>query len=202
MPEHRAQRIKRGANSGIYGRRLHDAPVGWVAKFLCDQREPRERSSAQVDAVRQLAKLLEGFLGVVLFGFGSVSSSVSKNEAATDGLKPCPICAERIQPAAIKCRFCGSELPDSFRVTSTNVSESLAPTKNDWAMEQIELMRKGQIQDVYTYDLVARALGGSVATKGFPAHFVVTLDGVSTRLNKFDDLQKWFLDNVASRLSA
>ena len=49
-------------------------------------------------------------IGVVLIGFGSISRT-----SPSADLRACPTCAELIQPAALKCRFCGAELPDSFR---------------------------------------------------------------------------------------
>ena len=47
--------------------------------------------------------------GVVLIGFGSISS-----QPKTDGLRACPSCAELIQPAAKICRFCNAQLPQDF----------------------------------------------------------------------------------------
>jgi hypothetical protein len=46
--------------------------------------------------------------GVILFGFGSVS--VRDAPANRAFLRPCPSCAEAIQPAAVRCRFCGAEV--------------------------------------------------------------------------------------------
>ena len=33
-------------------------------------------------------------------------------------LRPCPYCAEQIQPAAIKCRFCGESVPPESEAAS------------------------------------------------------------------------------------
>ena len=46
-------------------------------------------------------------VGVLMFGFGSLSS-----ESGGGNLRKCPVCAESIQPDAKKCRFCGSDLPE------------------------------------------------------------------------------------------
>jgi len=59
--------------------------------------------------------------GVILIGFGSVQRSVRGN-------KPCPFCAELIQPVALKCRYCSSELPESFRAAPADV-----PTESNFA---------------------------------------------------------------------
>ncbi len=37
-------------------------------------------------------------------------------ESTNSNLKPCPFCAELIQPAARKCRFCNSDLPQDFNI--------------------------------------------------------------------------------------
>jgi hypothetical protein len=54
--------------------------------------------------------------GILLIGFGSKAKSDE-----TD-LKACPVCAEGIQPTALKCRYCNSELPDSFRPNQEELS--------------------------------------------------------------------------------
>jgi hypothetical protein len=50
---------------------------------------------------------LTAFAGVILIGFGSIQPP------KTNGVKPCPICAEMIQPNAVKCRYCSHDLPST-----------------------------------------------------------------------------------------
>lgn len=73
-------------------------------------------------------------VGVILFGFGSVSGRSFAHPRVTS--RPCPVCAEEIQPAAVKCRFCGADVP---KVDPTEM-ESKAATEHDpgwnWSCSQ------------------------------------------------------------------
>ena len=42
-------------------------------------------------------------------------SRLTKDKSTNSNLKPCPFCAESIHATALKCRFCGSELPQDLR---------------------------------------------------------------------------------------
>lgn len=59
-------------------------------------------------------------VGVLLFGFGSISRSTDSSK-----LKKCPFCAEAIQPDAKKCRYCNGDLPESW--SSSQAQETIIP---------------------------------------------------------------------------
>ncbi len=109
---------------------------------------------------------------------------------------------EPIQPSALKCRYCSSDLPDSFRASASPIA-GIPATANDRLKSQIALIQQGKAS-IETYTEVASALGGSLTPKGFlvDMHYLIDLGGVKSRVDKFEDLRQWFLDNVASRVSA
>lgn len=134
--------------------------------------------------------------GVILVGFGSMAR---QGEPGGANLKPCPLCAELIQPAAMKCRFCGCDLPDSFRIQPQGNSTP----SSDRLRKLIALIEHGNT----SYETYAEAIGnvgGSIKPKGFlvDMHYVITLDGMQNRVDKFEDLRVWFLENVAPRARA
>lgn len=63
---------------------------------------------------RALAGFWLGFLfgpiGIVI-ALLLASRDATAEQRTPAGLRPCPFCAEMIQPAAIKCRFCNADVP-------------------------------------------------------------------------------------------
>lgn len=119
-----------------------------------------------------------------------------------DALRPCPFCAEPIRPAALKCRFCSSDLPDSFRAVQQ------APVVTDPGLlgrldSNLAAIEHGQVP-YETYEEVMGALNGSITAKGFltSMHYVIDHDGKQSRVDRFEDLRGWFLNNIVSRARA
>jgi hypothetical protein len=138
-------------------------------------------------------------VGVLLVGFGSLSE---KSVVTNTDLKACPFCAEPIQPAALKCRYCNSDLSDSFRASPAIAGPA---TANDRLKAQIAKIQQGNAS-IETYTEVVTSLGGSLTPIGslfsMHYHYLIDLDGVKSRVDNFEDLRQWFLDNVALRVSA
>ncbi|MGV8959243.1 MAG: hypothetical protein ACOH1V_02490 [Stenotrophomonas sp.] len=137
-------------------------------------------------------------IGVLLIGFGSNP----KKEVAAIGLKACPLCAEQIQPTAIKCRYCSSHLPDSFRASAVS-AVVVPPSESERLQSHFRLIEHG-VPSIDTYMDVASILGGSLTSNGFLTgqHYIVDLGGIKSRVDKFEDLRQCFLDNAVSRESA
>ena len=51
-----------------------------------------------------------GFITVLVVAVGAIIRSLHRQSA---GLKVCPFCAERIQRAAVICRFCNRDVGDA-----------------------------------------------------------------------------------------
>ena len=55
--------------------------------------------------------MFSGFLlviGSMLFGFGTIQNT---SATSVGGIRKCPFCAEAVNIEAVKCRFCGENLP-------------------------------------------------------------------------------------------
>jgi len=93
-----------------------------------------------------------------------------------------------------------SDSPESFRSPSP---VAVPVTANDRVKAKMAVIQRGAAT-YETYEEVLALLGGSITSKGFfiGMHYMITLGGTTSRVNKFEDLRPWFLDNVAPRLSA
>ena len=73
-------------------------------------------------------------LGFLLGPIGLVIVAILRGQprsAVPTNLQPCPVCAEMIQPAAIKCRFCGAAV-EPVQKASAPEPESSGPRRVCW----------------------------------------------------------------------
>ena len=136
-------------------------------------------------------------VGVVLIGFGSSP----KQGAQSIGLRACPFCAEQIQPAALKCRYCNSELPDSFRTASPASSLNITVKPTDQHLRALALCSelKQKPLNLTSYMVLAKETGGHIEGRGvFVESYVYINNGKVTKIGTIDDLRPWFIINIVS----
>lgn len=54
---------------------------------------------------------------------------------------PCPVCAETVKRAAVKCRFCGAEISEDARNASKSLQTASTQTSDVTAPEMQEPLR-------------------------------------------------------------
>lgn len=125
-------------------------------------------------------------VGVLLFGFGSISTKSSEDNPS---LKPCPICAEKIQIAAVKCRFCGTEISENFRSKGSQIDGANLNITDVRLSEILTAIENGSIS-YQTYVEAINRIGGTLTVKGtiFPVYTLI-LDGVEHKLDDWNDLK-------------
>lgn len=79
----------------------------------------------------------------------------------------------------------------------------VSPNEGERLRSQFMLIERN-MASIDNYMDVAKILGGSVKSNGFlmSKHYIVELDGVEIRIDNFESLRQWFLDNAASRVNA
>lgn len=138
---------------------------------------------------------LTTLLGVLLIGFGSLSADRNEQNGV---LKPCPVCAEKIQQAALKCRFCGHELPDEFRAPHGSAPQAQPKSLLEAWMADVE---RGNVS-FSLYESIMSSVGGKISPRLSLSgmYYLVEVDGTRTRVDRFEDLRQWMLDNIRPRV--
>jgi len=90
-------------------------------------------------------------------------------------LRPCPVCAERIQPAALKCRFCGADTAPAPGVFN---ADNPAPGRPPMTPEQRQAAAKHQRQS----DLGFAAVLGVLALIGLVAWGLLAMQSRAPRV--------------------
>lgn len=132
---------------------------------------------------------LSGFTviaGVVLFGFGSI-----KREVSSGSTRACPKCAESILSAASKCRYCGSDVEP--------MGQAIVVARGDaFELERLLEMIENEYVSLDVYIDAVRAAGGKLEVCGsvFRPYYLVSLNGNEQRIEKFEELKPWCLEQL------
>lgn len=86
---------------------VNTADVGGAYSVYVPEKEVHNIGLMETRRNHLMFSGLSVVIGVLLFGFGSLS-----NSTGACNLKKCPLCAELIQPDAKKCRYCGGDIPE------------------------------------------------------------------------------------------
>lgn len=88
-------------------------------------------------------------------------------------------------------------IPDSSESLNVISPADIHASTNDKIQSKMDVIRNGN-PSVQTYMDVATMLGGSLTPVGFifDMHYVIVLDGKQSRVDDFQDLRQWFIDNV------
>ena len=115
-------------------------------------------------ADRQLHAIVGGMIalaGLIMLIFGGRSAAPAASVPAVNDTRPCPLCAETIKRAAIKCKHCGAE------IQQPNIQE-------------VPALRFGWVARVICSDDASRArVSAAIADAGFPVVEMLKVGGVA-----------------------
>jgi hypothetical protein len=130
--------------------------------------------------------------GVILIGFGSVVSVLTTNSG---NLFAHALSTENSQPGVMDSRAITPETPKStIKASQSGIGRS----EETLLGKLLNRIGKGNCS-FETYQNAISEVGGNIESKGFlDIHYIITLDGMQTRIDKFEDLQPWFLKNLSA----